>query len=217
MAEKPLSDGTNLLPHSPAEVVFLQETLRGTVGSAAGSADVWDGQQSADEANHPIIAIGDVVKQVEPDLSVQPPGDQICFYLPQVVIELVAALKIQKWPQPRREGYVLEMDTRERVFRQAFFNARTVLCLGHDPKIVMPAYLQQQVPAKHIFAALESRQAGRATGKNTGQDASSRHFRFQEEFTCLAQDPGVEESLHFRDTNKRLHHRPAIFFAIGWT
>lgn len=155
MAEKPLSDGTDLLPHSPAEVVFLQETLRGTVGSAAGSADVWDGQQSADEANHPIIAIGDVVEQVESDLSVQPPGNQICFYLPQVVIELVAALKIQKWPQPRREGYVLEMDTGERVFRQAFFNARTVLCLGHDPNIVEPCHLQDHVPSENVFSAFK--------------------------------------------------------------
>ena len=109
------------------------------------------------------------------------------------------------------------MKTRDRVYSKAFFDASTVIRLSHGPYIVALSDLQQQVPTEDIFAAFEPWQPRRTTGKNTGQDTSPGGFRFQKEFTDLAQNVGVEGSSHFRDTNKRLHHRSSIVFAIDWT
>ena len=93
MAEEPLAQYPYFLPNAAGEGVLLLQTFGSAMGAPARPAHVRDGQQGADEARHPIIAVGDVVEQVEPVFSMEPPGDKIRVYLPQVVVDLVASLK----------------------------------------------------------------------------------------------------------------------------
>lgn len=63
------------------------------MGATSWPPHVRYGQQSPNEAYHPIIGVCDVMKEVEADISVHPPGNEIRLDLPEVIIELVATLK----------------------------------------------------------------------------------------------------------------------------
>ena len=101
MTEEPLGNRPDFLPDPPAKRVFSQKWFRCSVGPASRSAHVWDRQKSADEAHHPIVGVGDVVKEVEARLPVKAPGNEIGFDLPEVIVELVTDLKLQKSTHPR--------------------------------------------------------------------------------------------------------------------
>jgi hypothetical protein len=64
------------------------------MGPASGAADVGDGQERPDEAYHPIVGVGYVVEQIEPRVFVEPSSNEVCLHLPQVIVELMATLKL---------------------------------------------------------------------------------------------------------------------------
>ena len=86
------------------------------------------------------------MEEVETKLSMQPPCNQVGFYLPKVVVELVAALKFQKWPQPRWEPNIVEMETLDGALGQAMLNTSAVVLLGKRPHFVCPGNLLNQSP-----------------------------------------------------------------------
>ena len=64
--------------------------------AASGSPDVGHGQKCADEADHPVIAVGHVMGNVEVDLSMQLPGREVGPDLPEEIIELVSTLDLEQ-------------------------------------------------------------------------------------------------------------------------
>jgi hypothetical protein len=64
--------------------------------------------------------------------------NKIRLPLPQVGIELEAALMPQEWPKPAREIHIMELHAGERLFLQSSFKGLTVLGRSEDPKLMHP-------------------------------------------------------------------------------
>ena len=118
----------------------------GFVGSPSWTSHIGDRQQSSDEANHPVIGIGNVMEEVKPELLMQASSCKIGFYLPTIVVELMPTLEIQQWTQPPGESNVVEMQSLDGALGQTLLNIRTVLRLGKRPHFVGPSDLLKQIP-----------------------------------------------------------------------
>jgi hypothetical protein len=99
--------------------------------------------------------------------ALKPSGDKVGFPLPEVGIELEAALAPQKRPKPAGEIHIIELHAGERPFFQGGFKSLTVLGGGEHPQPMCAAKALDQVPGHDIPTAEELRAGVCRAGKCT--------------------------------------------------
>jgi hypothetical protein len=109
------------------------------------------------------------MKGIEPDLSVEPPGNKIGLDLPQIGIDLEASLQFLQDGQPTWQFEVVEVEGRIRRLRAAFLNSFPVRGVHQDVNFVKPGELGDQVPTEHSFAAAQPDVTGGTASESTGQ------------------------------------------------
>ena len=68
-----------MLRKTALERILLEQAFRNSLRSAAGSPEVRDGKQGANETSHPVIGVCDVMEEIEADSLVQLSGGKIRF------------------------------------------------------------------------------------------------------------------------------------------
>jgi hypothetical protein len=142
---------------------------RGALGPAAGAAQIGNGQERSDKARAPVIRIRDVVKGIESDLSMEPPGNKIGLDLPQIGVDLKASLQFLQDGHPTWQFEVVEVEGGMRRFRGALLNSFPVRGVRQDVNFVKPGELGDQVPTEHSFAAAQPDVTGGTASESTGQ------------------------------------------------
>ena len=70
MAKYVLPDYTNQFPDTAGKWVLALQAFRGAMGAPAGAADIRQRQQGSNEAGQPIVGVGNVMEDMEPELLV---------------------------------------------------------------------------------------------------------------------------------------------------
>jgi hypothetical protein len=121
--------------------------------SAPRAANVGYPQQGSDEAGHPVIGVGDVVKDVELMFSMQTSTHEIGFHLPQVSVDLDPTLNAAQKRHPRGQVEIVKLHRGKRFAPASGFNVGAIRRSRENHHSMKPAELFHQVPSQDEFAA----------------------------------------------------------------
>ena len=164
----------------------MLKAFRSSVRSSSRSSHVGNCQQRSNEADHPVVGIGDVMEEVETEILVESPCGQVGFYLPKIIVELMSPLVFQQRSQPRGKSNVVKMEPLNRVLCQGLLNTSAVILVSQSPDIVDSGDLLDQIPPKNVFSAGKPWCSRGTAREGAGQDSPSAHRREQKRFTDVS-------------------------------